>query len=85
MLCADTLLDVYGVYKVETIGDCYMVAGGLMTRDADGFMTVRGSDSVDELHAHKVMSFAKVRRQAGGLLCSQFQRVQGLEAYLART
>ncbi|KXZ46775.1 hypothetical protein GPECTOR_40g509 [Gonium pectorale] len=55
----DTLLDVYGVYKVETIGDCYMVAGGLMTRDADGFMTVRGSDSLDELHAEKVMSFAK--------------------------
>ncbi|GFR41994.1 hypothetical protein Agub_g2807 [Astrephomene gubernaculifera] len=55
----DTLLDVYGVYKVETIGDCYMVAGGLMARDADGFMTVRGQDSMDELHAAKVMSFAK--------------------------
>ncbi|EFJ46285.1 guanylyl and adenylyl cyclase family member, partial [Volvox carteri f. nagariensis] len=49
----DTLLDVYGVYKVETIGDCYMVAGGLMTRDSDGFMAVRGPDSVDELHAAK--------------------------------
>ncbi|PNH02565.1 Guanylate cyclase soluble subunit beta-2 [Tetrabaena socialis] len=52
----DSLCDVYGVYKVETIGDCYMVAGGLMTRDADGFMTVRGPEAgVDELHAAKAM------------------------------
>ncbi|KAG2454856.1 hypothetical protein HYH02_000687 [Chlamydomonas schloesseri] len=74
----DTLLDVYGVYKVETIGDCYMVAGGLMTRDADGFMTVRGSDSVDELHAHKVMSFAKamLRETAQVLLPTTGQPVQ---------
>lgn len=37
-----------------------MVAGGLMVRDADGFMAVRGQDSVDELHAAKTMAFAKV-------------------------
>ncbi|KAG2496060.1 hypothetical protein HYH03_005979 [Edaphochlamys debaryana] len=55
----DTLLDVYGVYKVETIGDCYMVSGGLMARDADGLMSVRASDAVDELHAAKTLAFAK--------------------------
>ncbi|KAG2486854.1 hypothetical protein HYH03_014537 [Edaphochlamys debaryana] len=32
----DSLTDLYGVYKVETIGDCYMVAGGLMASAASG-------------------------------------------------
>ena len=33
----DTLLDTWGVYKVETVGDCYVVAGGLIEQDSDGF------------------------------------------------
>ncbi|EFJ48016.1 guanylyl and adenylyl cyclase family member, partial [Volvox carteri f. nagariensis] len=32
----DAMLDKYGVYKVETIGDCYFVAGGLIHEDEDG-------------------------------------------------
>ncbi|KAG2441444.1 hypothetical protein HXX76_003067 [Chlamydomonas incerta] len=66
----DTLLDVYGVYKVETIGDCYMVAGGLMTRDEEGFTVVRGpTEPVDSLHAHKAMAFAKAMlREAAQVL-----------------
>ncbi|KXZ51265.1 hypothetical protein GPECTOR_13g752 [Gonium pectorale] len=35
----DDMLDSYGVYKastVETIGDCYFVAGGLIQEDEDG-------------------------------------------------
>ncbi|KXZ47924.1 hypothetical protein GPECTOR_32g537 [Gonium pectorale] len=64
----DTLLDVYGVYKVETIGDCYMVAGGLIRRDEDGFVSVHGPGAVDPLHAVRVMSFAKAMlREAGKL------------------
>jgi hypothetical protein len=30
----DLLLEGHSVYKVETIGDCYMVAGGLVFTDA---------------------------------------------------
>ncbi|GIL86296.1 hypothetical protein Vretimale_13714 [Volvox reticuliferus] len=55
----DSLCDIYGVYKVETIGDCFMAVGGLITVDGEGFKAVRGDGSEDALHALKVMSFAK--------------------------
>ncbi|GFR52992.1 hypothetical protein Agub_g15682 [Astrephomene gubernaculifera] len=55
----DSLCDVYGVYKVETIGDCFMAVGGLITLDCEGFRAVRGDGAEDGLHALKVMSFAK--------------------------
>ncbi|KAG2425947.1 hypothetical protein HXX76_013320 [Chlamydomonas incerta] len=56
----DSLTDVYGVYKVETIGDCYMVAGGLVARDEDGYgRAVRGQGDVDPLHAMRVVAFAR--------------------------
>ncbi|KAG2484320.1 hypothetical protein HYH03_016862 [Edaphochlamys debaryana] len=55
----DSLCDIYGVYKVETIGDCIMVCGGLITVDAEGFKAVRCDGSEDELHALKVLCFAK--------------------------
>ncbi len=48
-----------GVYKVETIGDCYMVAGGLMSRDVDGFGAVRRQGDTDPLHATRVLAFAR--------------------------
>ncbi|GFR47225.1 hypothetical protein Agub_g8909 [Astrephomene gubernaculifera] len=64
----DSLLDVYGVYKVETIGDCYMVAGGLIRKDEEGFPSVHDPGAVDPLHAVRVMSFAKAMlREAGQL------------------
>lgn len=53
----DELTSAYGVYKIETIGDCYMVAGGLVTQDRAGMSTVLRT--VDPLHAQKVLDFAK--------------------------
>ncbi|MEW5297341.1 MAG: hypothetical protein WDW36_000556 [Sanguina aurantia] len=56
----DDLLDIFGVYKVETIGDCYVVAGGLMQKDQDNFQAVRrASSGVCPANATSTMMFAK--------------------------
>lgn len=49
-----------------------------MTRDAEGFTTVRGPGSMDELHAAKVLAFAKamLREAAGVRLPTSGQPVQ---------
>ncbi|KXZ50103.1 hypothetical protein GPECTOR_18g79 [Gonium pectorale] len=61
----DAMLDAYGVYKVETIGDCYIVAGGLIREDEDGMAAVReGGSSDDPLHAERVFMFAKAMLSA---------------------
>ncbi|GIM05972.1 hypothetical protein Vretimale_10384, partial [Volvox reticuliferus] len=61
----DKMLDKYGVFKVETIGDCYFVAGGLMHEDEDGMVAVRGEGTrQDPLHARKVFMFAKAMLEA---------------------
>lgn len=44
--------------QVETIGDCYVVAGGLIHEDAEGFAAVKG-DGVDASQADKVFAFAR--------------------------
>ncbi|KAG2499440.1 hypothetical protein HYH03_002387 [Edaphochlamys debaryana] len=54
----DALTDIYKVYKVETIGDCYMVAGGLVAYDDDGYKSVI-TGGEDALHAVRVLEFAK--------------------------
>ena len=44
--------------QVETVGDCYIVAGGLIRKDDDGFSSVQ--TGVDPLNAVTVLEFAKV-------------------------
>ncbi|KAG2436424.1 hypothetical protein HXX76_006728 [Chlamydomonas incerta] len=64
----DSLLDVHGVYKVETIGDCYVVAGGLVEEDEDGMAAVReGEERADPEQANKVFSFAQAMLAAAAM------------------
>ncbi|GIM06901.1 hypothetical protein Vretimale_11130 [Volvox reticuliferus] len=60
----DAMLDYYRVYKVETIGDCYMVAGGLIREDEDGMAAVQGGGHVDPDQAGNVFAFAKAMLRA---------------------
>lgn len=56
----DALVEVHGVHKVETAGDCYIVSAGIMVtqQTADGFMHVADShDPADS--AARVMAFAR--------------------------
>ncbi|KAG2483620.1 hypothetical protein HYH03_017500 [Edaphochlamys debaryana] len=59
----DAMIDIYKVYKVETIGDCYMVAGGVVAYDDDGYKSVI-SGTEDALHAVRAMEFAKAMLRA---------------------
>jgi class 3 adenylate cyclase len=55
----DELADQYGVYKVETAGDCYIVAGGLMQHEEHGFVSVGDAATCAAQGAERVMAFAK--------------------------
>lgn len=49
--------------QVETAGDCYIVAGGLLSYDDDGFLAVDLSTSQAleaSKHAANVFAFSKV-------------------------
>ena len=54
----DALCNEFGVYKVETIGDCYVVAAGLVEPDEEGFMQISPNlDPSDS--AERLLQFAK--------------------------
>ena len=57
------------VYKVETAGDCYIVAGGLMHKDKDGFLSLDKGLDAGGKGAEKVMAFAKVGTAPPPVLC----------------
>lgn len=40
-LVLDSLSEVHGLQKVETAGECYIVAAGILEADAEGFSKVR--------------------------------------------
>ena len=54
----DALCNEFGVYKVETIGDCYVVAAGLVEPDEEGFMQISPNlDPSDS--AERLLQFSK--------------------------
>eukprot|EP00798_Chlamydomonas_sp_ICE-L_P008566 gene8566-33998_t len=59
-LVFDDLLGEYGMYKLDIVGDCYIVVAGLIKEDQDGFVCV---DEIDEdqitSNAVRIMQFAK--------------------------
>ena len=57
------------MYKVETAGDCYIVAGALMQKDEDGFLSIDDEEDDGGKGAGKVMAFAKVCRAGGRATC----------------
>ncbi|KAG1654220.1 hypothetical protein FOA52_006964 [Chlamydomonas sp. UWO 241] len=54
----DALCDHYDVYKVETAGDCYIVAGALMCRDESGCLVIDPRPDA-RAGAGAVLAFAK--------------------------
>ena len=53
----DNLVDVFGVQKVETAGDCYIAACGILSNE-DGFTVVEEQHDARD-SAERVMAFAK--------------------------
>lgn len=54
----DNLVDDYGMYKLDIVGDCYIVVAGLIKEDQDGFVCV------DELDDEQVCGWG-VKKCAG--------------------
>ncbi|KAG1658981.1 hypothetical protein FOA52_008683 [Chlamydomonas sp. UWO 241] len=61
----DAMCDVYGVQKVDTAGDSYIVSSGVCNVDDEGFMQVVEEGSLDPVEcAHRIMAFAGAMLEA---------------------
>jgi len=56
----DELVDEYDMYKLDIVGDCYIVVAGLIKEDQDGFVCVDEMDEDQVINnAVRIMQFAK--------------------------
>jgi class 3 adenylate cyclase len=57
----DQLTDTYDVQKIETAGDCYVAASGILKDDGEGFSVVKESNSITDAtrNAMRMLQFAK--------------------------
>ena len=54
----DLLTDKYGVQKLETAGDCYVVASGILEGDSEGFSVIKEHGDATR-NAMRIMKMAK--------------------------
>ena len=66
----DKMVDTFGVQKVETAGDCYIAACGILSREEGGGFSVVGEQHDAEDSACRVMAFAKAILEASKQVCN---------------
>ncbi|KAG1675850.1 hypothetical protein FOA52_001506 [Chlamydomonas sp. UWO 241] len=55
----DAMCDVYGVHKVDTAGDSYIVSSGAVALDSEGFLQVLDEGMEDPIEcSHRIMAYA---------------------------
>ena len=56
----DGLVDDYDMYKLDIVGDCYIVVAGLIKEDQDGFVCVEElAPEQTTRNAHNILQFGK--------------------------
>ena len=63
--CSNPTAACFAPFQVETAGDCYIVAGALMTCDSEGFISLNRHANPCE-GARNVVDFAQVGGLASG-------------------
>ncbi len=55
----DEIADEYNVYKLETVGDCYVAVTGLMRKCGNGMVEICNEQEQDDGHVFNMIAFAK--------------------------